>query len=198
MKPLFVFLVALSLLSCGNDDDNSTEPVRDLFFFLEKNDPQFSADINDQFTLWQTFPLGDFSSNGSASVPNGDPDSSVKEIKYFMIDGNIKITITAPVYDTASSSAIENVYGLGLKSLGSEDSDYKINIESGDDFYSLCEDDNTTYQMEIIKTEEDQFGALKVWFVIDDINLNRCVESSTGSLNNGMFLASFFDYQSEG
>lgn len=197
-KPLFKFTVLLiaflSMVSCKDSDDDSVDPERDLFFFLEKTDPQFSADLNDDFILWQTFPLGDFSSNGSASFPSGDTDSTIKEITYFMIQGSMRISITAPVYDTASPAAIQDVFGLGFKSLGAEDSDYKIAIESGSDSYNICLDDSTAYQMEIIKTEEDEFGALKVWFVIDDINLNTCDEDTSGTFNNGLFLARFFDY----
>jgi len=197
-KACFTFLVVL-FFGCNNDDQ--TAPKNDYSSFLQKTLPQFSGTINNAPFLWE-FNVGTYQMSYSYLFPNGDANDPNRLLDFVLNqeDGNNQFVITAPIYDTSSTTDFNKVFGLGLKNLGDSDENFHIRIRRNNVTYQIC-NSSANYKIEVLKTEEivienSNEKVLKVWFKIDNIELNNCDSDVNYSFNDGLLLAHFSGYKS--
>ncbi len=202
MKKIALILMLSSILfSCDKDDDTEVQ-TEDFSFFLERTTPQFSASLDNDPLNWM-FGLGTYQTSISYMGTNVDPTNPNRYLQFVLNqeNGDNQFLIRTPIYDTSSDIEFNNVFGLGVKTIGNSDDDFFIRVRNINEEYSICDTD-VDYQIEILKIEEitdndpSEVG-LKVWIKIDDLNLDECNPNYTKSLTNGLILARFIGYRFE-
>ena len=199
-KILLILTLSVLFISCDNDDAEIQS--EDLSYFLESSIPQFSASLNNELLNW-VFGLGTYQTNIAYLFPNGDSTDPNRYLRFVLNqeNGDNQFVIRTPIYDTSSNDEFNNVFGIGLKTVGNSDDDFFLSLKNNNESYSICTSD-VDYQIEILKTEETidnspNQTSLKVWIKIVDINLSECNPNYDKSLTNGLILAKFYGYKFE-
>lgn len=192
MKKTLFLLLTLSLVNCSNDDVVVTSSYSE---FLTQKLPQFTAVIDDQLLNWS---YGDeYQMDYTFMAPegnDGDPHLSLG-FRLSQDDGANQFLITTPLYDTSSEVEYNKVFALGVKKIGDASDEFHIRLVKNNVVYEVCDSD-AGYTIEILKTQQVITGGpanyiLKVWFKIDNIELNKCNPNTNKSLNNGLVMAHF-------
>ncbi len=196
MKKILLILT-LSVLFISCDKDDAEIQTEDLSYFLESSIPQFSASLDNELLNW-IFGVGTYQTNIAYLFPNGDSTDPNRYLRFVLNqeNGDNQFVLRTPIYDTSSDDEFNNVFGIGLKTIGNSDDDFFISLRNNNENYSICNSD-VDYQIEILKTEETTDNSpnqtsLKVWIKIVDLNLNECNPNYNKSLTNGLILAKFY------
>ncbi len=199
-KILLVLILSTLFISCDKDEDE-IQP-EDFSYFLESSIPKFSASLDNELLNW-IFGVGTYQTNIAYFFPNGDPTDPSRYLRFALNqeNGDNQFVLRTPIYDTSSDDEFNNVFGIGLKTIGNSDDDFFISFRNNNDNYSICNSD-VDYQIEILKTEETTDNtpnqtSLKVWIRIVDLNLDECNPNYNESLTNGLILAKFYGYEFE-
>jgi hypothetical protein len=196
MKKILLILT-LSVLFISCDKDDAEIQSEDLSYFLGSSIPQFSASLDNESLNW-IFGVGTYQTNIAYLFPNGDSTDPNRYLRFVLNqeNGDNQFVLRTPIYDTSSDDEFNNVFGIGLKTIGNSDDDFFISLRNNNENYSICNSD-VDYQIEILKTEETTDNSpnqtsLKVWIKIVDLNLNECNPNYNKSLTNGLILAKFY------
>ena len=200
MKKIILAALILIFIGCNNDDENQVN--NDYSYFLNLTQPQFRAKFNNTNLFWE-FNVGTYQMSSAYLFPNGESEDPNRILRFVLNqeNGNNQFVITTPIYDTSSETEYNNVFGLGLKKIGDSNENYHISIINNNTTHQIC-NSNANYKIEVLKTEEIIFenpnpNILKVWFKIDNIELNNCNSNSDYKLNDGLLIAHFIGYKSE-
>jgi hypothetical protein len=200
MKILFLSILSLIILGCNKDDDNENKV--DYTSFFEKTRPQFTGNINNNSLFWD-FNVGTYQMSSASLYPNGDSTDPNRLLRFVLNEenGNNQFIITTPIFDISSENDFNTVFSLGKKKLGDYNENYHISITNNNYTYQIC-NSAANYNIEVLKTEEiilesPNQNILKVWFKIDNIELNKCNPNINYSLTNGLLLAQFIGYRND-
>jgi|GEM_PF-5677466 len=201
MKKILLILT-LSVLFISCDKDDAEIQSEDLSYFLGSSIPQFSASLDNESLDWM-FGVGTYQTNIAYLFPNGDSTDPNRYLRFVLNqeNGDNQFVLRTPIYDTSSDDEFNNVFGIGLKTIGNSDDDFFISLRNNNENYLICNSD-VDYQIEILKTEETTDNSphqtsLKVWIKIVDLNLNECNPNYNKSLTNGLILAKFYGFKIE-
>lgn len=200
MKKIILVVLIFCFISCDNDD---AKPVKnDYSFFLNLTSPQFRAKVNNAQLSWE-FKVGQYQMSSSSLIPSGNFDNPQRLLRFVLNQesGNNQFVISTPIFDTSSAIAYNEVFGLGLKKIGTYSEAFHLSVLNKDVRYQICSSD-ANYKIEVLKTEEiisesPNPTILKVWFKLDNIKLNYCNPNSNIELNDGLIIAHFIGYKSE-
>ena len=200
MKKIIPALLLLLFIGCSSDDDNQVN--NDYSYFLDLTQPQFRGKINNTPLFWE-FNFGTYQMSSVFLYPNGDSEDPNRLLRFVLNqqDGNNQFVITTPIYDTSSETEFNTVFGLGSKSIGDSNDDYHISILNDNISHQICSS-GANYTIEILKKEEiisenSNLNVLKVWFKVDDIELNNCNPTVDYDLNDWLIIAQFIGYKSQ-
>lgn len=200
MKKVFLSILVTIIVGCNKDDDNNNKV--DYTSFFEKTRPQFSGNINNNFLFWE-FNFGTYQMSSASLYPNGDATDPNRLLRFVLNqeNGNNQFVITTPIFDITSENDFNTVFGLGKKKLGDYNENYHISITDNNYNYQICKS-TANYSIEVLKTEEiilesPNYNILKVWYKIDNIELNKCNPNNNYSLTDGLIIAQFIGYKNE-
>ncbi len=197
IKRFLILLVLPFFISCNKDDTPLV--VIEEITFLDLTTPQLSAKLNNSSLLWLGGFAEGYSVTSGASFLNESPN--IRKL-YFTLDqnnGNNQFSISTPIYDFSNETEFQNVFGLGKKSLGNSNQDFKLFLRHNGITFQFCHQEQNLC-LKIVKTEEmyvehAERDQLKGWFKVDDIDLSICNFSQGTFLEDGLILAEFFFYK---
>lgn len=198
MKKLILLLLISVSISCNNDDDQIVE--EDYSFFLDEEIQQFRGTLNETSLFYQ-FGWNTYQMSSQALYVNGSAEDPMRLLKFILNqeNGDNQFIISTPVFDTSSPVEYNDVFGLGLKNLGTGPDNFNVQIRENNVTYNICSQ-QSDYKIEVLKTEENYLEPqmsyeLKVWFKISHVSSVDCSSANDFEVNDALILASFNDYK---
>ncbi len=197
----FVLLSFLSVLFFSCEKEEEIVPVqKDFSHFLLQTTPTFKGILDGTGISWKFGAGTGFYSQQGYKNGNGicDPTDPERVVEYGLIsnDGQKRLLIQSPKYNSASNEELEEVFSVGKKKLGDEYTDFHLSIKLTDThYYSSGSVPEST--LEILKTEEfvneHSEESVRVWFVLDAEMVNcECEQKGEHpKLTNGLIIAEF-------
>ncbi len=198
MKRILFLLLAISLISCSNDETQTY--TSNYSTFLNNHTPSFKGELNTQLINWEygwnEYQMSYGYDNGNGVCSATDP---VRILMFGLSndDASTQLTFITPKMDTSNQEDVQSVLSIGEKQFGDTYNKFQLRILKNNNFY--INNSNTNQKLEILKTEEflsyDNKKHMLVWVKIDNLELENSNQSGEKlQLKNCFMIAELYGH----